>query len=244
MIKQEKEANKTNCANATRRSSTTGTTDDDLADNMTASATILTPSSTSATAWLHLHGFPWEADEAAVRAAILPPIELLGGSAPLQIFLPLDRQARPSGRALLQFACCGTDGPDAAALVGVLQGLEAGGRRYLEARVSSDGEAEEARRRSNEATVRAEGLAPQAFLGTREDATRPAPPGDRRELVVLCHGTPLTVARGKFELNDLAAGRVDLLARCVASALFYSHGVRKNVRVWLMLRDARRTICW
>ena len=179
-----------------------------------------------------------------MRAAILPPIELLGGSAPLQIFLPLDRQARPSGRALLQFACCGTDGPDAAALVEALQGLEEGSRRYLEARVSSDGEAEEARRRSNEATVRAEGLAPQAFLGTREDATRPAPPSDRRELVVLCHGTPLAVARGKFELNDLAAGRVDLLARCVASALFYSHGVRKNVRVWLMLRDARRTICW
>jgi len=199
--------------------------------------------STSATAWVHLHGFPWEADEAAVRATVLPPIQRLGGSAPLQVFLPLDRQARPSGRALLQFAC-GTDGPDAAALVDVLQGLEAGGRRYLEARVSSGGEAEEARRRSNEATVRAEGLAPQAFLGTREDATRPAPPGDRRELVVLCHGTPLLVARGKFELNDLAAGRVDLLARCVASALFYSHGVRKNVRVWLMLCDARRTICW
>ena len=205
-----------------------------LPDNMTAS--------TSATAWLHLHGFPWEADEAAVRAAVLPPIQLIGSPAPLQIFLPLDRQARPSGRALLQFAC-GTAGPDAAALVDALQGLEAGGR-YLEARVSSGGEAEEARRRSNEATVRAEGLAPQAFLGTREGATRPAPPGDRRELVVLCHGTPLAVARGKFELNDLAAGRVDLLARCVASALFYSHGVRKNVRVWLMMRDARRTICW
>ena len=198
----------------------------------------------SASVWLHLHGFPWEADEVAVRAAVLPPIQLVGGSAPLQIFLPLDRQARPSGRALLQFAC-GTDEPDAAALVEALQGLEAGSRRYLEARVSSGEEAEEARRRSNEATVRARGLAPQAFLGTRtEGASRPAPPGDRRELVVLCHGTPEAVARGRFELNDLAAGRVDLLARCVASALFYSHGVRKNVRVWLMLRDLRRTVCW
>ena len=210
-----------------------------------ASAPVLASSSTSApgTAWLHLHGFPWSADEAAVRAAVLPPIQLAGGSAPQQIFLPLDRQARPSGRALLQFAC-GSNGPDAAALVDVLQGLEVGGRRYLEVRVSSGGEAEEARRRSNEATARAEGLAPQAFLGTREDATRPAPPGDRRELVVLCHGTPEAVARGKFELNDLSSGRVDLLVRCVASALFYSHGVRKNVRVWLMLRDVRRTVCW
>ena len=82
------------------------------------------------------------------------------------------------------------------------------------------------------------------FLGTREGAARPAPPGDRRELVVLCHGTPVAVANGKFELSDLAAGRVDLLARCVASALFYSHGVRKSVRVWLMLRETRRTLCW
>ena len=195
------------------------------------------------TAWLHVHGFPWEADEAAVRAAVLPPIERAGGAAPLQILLPLDRQARASGRALLQFAC-GAEGPDAAALVGVLQGLEAGGRRYLEARLSSGGEADDAVRRSAEATRRAERLAPQAFLGTREGAARPAPPGDRRELVVLCHGTPLAVANGKFELSDLAAGRVDLLARCVASALFYSHGVRKSVRVWLMLREARRTLCW
>jgi len=195
------------------------------------------------TAWLHLHGFPWEADEAAVRAAVLPPIERAGGSAPVQIVLPLDRQARASGRAMLQFAC-GAEGPDAAALVDVLQGLEAGGRRYLEARLSSGGEAGEAVRRSAEATRRAERLAPQAFLGTREGAARPAPPDDRRELVVLCHGTPLAVATGKFELSDLAAGRVDLLARCVASALFYSHGVRKSVRVWLMLREARRTLCW
>ena len=53
---------------------------------------------------------------------------------------------------------------------------------------------------------------------------------------MLCHGTSASVLRGAFELNDLARGRVDLLARCIAASLFFSHGVRKEVRVWLMLR--------
>ncbi len=41
----------------------------------------------------------------------------------------------------------------------------------------------------------------------------------------------------KFNLNDLpgAAGRMDILCRCVAQALFYSHGVRKDTEVYLLL---------
>lgn len=40
-----------------------------------------------------------------------------------------------------------------------------------------------------------------------------------------------------FNLNDLAgsAGRMDILCRCVAQALFISHGIRKDVEVYLLL---------
>ncbi len=40
-----------------------------------------------------------------------------------------------------------------------------------------------------------------------------------------------------FNLNDLpgAGGRMDILCRCVAQALFYSHGVRKDTEIYLLL---------
>lgn len=40
-----------------------------------------------------------------------------------------------------------------------------------------------------------------------------------------------------FNLNDLpgAAGRMDILCRCIAQALFYSHGVRKDTEIYLLL---------
>ncbi len=39
-----------------------------------------------------------------------------------------------------------------------------------------------------------------------------------------------------FRLNDIpGAGRMDILCRCVAQALFISHGIRKNVEVYLHL---------
>jgi tRNA (pseudouridine54-N1)-methyltransferase len=40
-----------------------------------------------------------------------------------------------------------------------------------------------------------------------------------------------------FNLNDLAgsAGRMDILCRCVAQALFISHGIRRNVDIYLLL---------
>lgn len=42
---------------------------------------------------------------------------------------------------------------------------------------------------------------------------------------------------GPFSLNDLpgAAGRMDILCRCINAALFLSHGLRRNVRIFLVL---------
>jgi tRNA (pseudouridine54-N1)-methyltransferase len=42
---------------------------------------------------------------------------------------------------------------------------------------------------------------------------------------------------GKLNLNDLpgSAGRMDIMCRCIASALFLSHDVRRDVEVYLLL---------
>ena len=69
-------------------------------------------------------------------------------------------------------------------------------------------------------------------------ALREAP----RDLVVVCHG-PEDLARGAFKLNNLPKGRVDVLARCVSSAIFLSHGVREQTRIWLQLQEAGVTLC-
>ncbi|MDL2261199.1 tRNA (pseudouridine(54)-N(1))-methyltransferase TrmY [Methanimicrococcus sp. OttesenSCG-928-J09] len=43
---------------------------------------------------------------------------------------------------------------------------------------------------------------------------------------------------GKISLNDLpgSAGRMDVLCRCVTSALFISFGMRRDINVWLVLK--------
>lgn len=58
-----------------------------------------------------------------------------------------------------------------------------------------------------------------------------------RQFVVSGHDAPTTP---EFSLDDLpgGAGRLDLLARCVTSALVLSHGIREDVRVHLVLADA------
>ncbi|HVR20953.1 MAG TPA: hypothetical protein VMS65_14680 [Polyangiaceae bacterium] len=45
-------------------------------------------------------------------------------------------------------------------------------------------------------------------------------------------------AAGDFLLDDLpgSSGRIDVLLRCVRAALLYSHGLRADVRVYLVLR--------
>jgi tRNA (pseudouridine54-N1)-methyltransferase len=51
---------------------------------------------------------------------------------------------------------------------------------------------------------------------------------------VLGHLAPTS---GEFSLNDLpgGAGRMDVLCRCVSSSLFLSHGMRRDVEVYLIL---------
>jgi len=62
-------------------------------------------------------------------------------------------------------------------------------------------------------------------------------------MVVVCH-VPDDVVRGSgIELNNLPKGRVDLLARCVSSAIFLSHGVRENTRIWLQLQEFEMALC-
>jgi len=58
-----------------------------------------------------------------------------------------------------------------------------------------------------------------------------------RQFIILGHDTPTT---DDFSLSDLAggAGRLDVLCRCVASAVFLSHGIRDSVRVHLVVGDS------
>lgn len=55
---------------------------------------------------------------------------------------------------------------------------------------------------------------------------------DRRAFFVVGN----TATTKPFSLNDLpGAGRMDILCRCISQALFVSHGIRKNVDVYLLL---------
>ncbi|EOD04498.1 hypothetical protein EMIHUDRAFT_220952 [Emiliania huxleyi CCMP1516] len=64
-----------------------------------------------------------------------------------------------------------------------------------------------------------------------------------RDLIVVCHRTPVKVAQGRFRLDNLPDGRVDLLARCASAAIFTSHGVRRETRLWLALQDQSVCLC-
>jgi len=57
-----------------------------------------------------------------------------------------------------------------------------------------------------------------------------------RQFLVVGHDAPTTP---DFSLDDLAgaAGRLDVLCRCVNSAFFLSHAIREDVRVHLVLGD-------
>ena len=57
-----------------------------------------------------------------------------------------------------------------------------------------------------------------------------------RQFVIIGHDVPTTP---EFSLDDLAgaAGRLDVLCRCVTSAFFLSHAIREDVRVHLILAD-------
>jgi tRNA (pseudouridine54-N1)-methyltransferase len=55
-----------------------------------------------------------------------------------------------------------------------------------------------------------------------------------RDIVILGHKAKTS---GDFSLNDLpgSAGRMDILCRCVSSALFLSFGMRRDVNIHLLL---------
>lgn len=57
-----------------------------------------------------------------------------------------------------------------------------------------------------------------------------------RAFIVLGHRVPLTP---DFSLNDLpgSAGRLDILCRCVTAAFCLSHGIRRDVMVYLVLQN-------
>jgi len=57
-----------------------------------------------------------------------------------------------------------------------------------------------------------------------------------RAFVVVSHTGPLT---GDFSLSDLpgGAGRIDVLCRCATEAFLLSHGIRKDVWLYLVIRD-------
>jgi len=98
--------------------------------------------------------------------------------------------------------------------------------------------------RNTQATTRLASLGFERTVPqTANRAGRLAAPTRRRDLIICCHGTPDWVLRGRFKLDNLPAGRVDLLARCVSSAIFLSHGVRRDTRVWLALQNHNVTVC-
>jgi tRNA (pseudouridine54-N1)-methyltransferase len=55
-----------------------------------------------------------------------------------------------------------------------------------------------------------------------------------KDFVIIGHKALTT---GDFSLNDLpgAAGRMDILCRCINSALFLSHGMRRDINIHLVL---------
>nr|BAL52382.1 hypothetical conserved protein [uncultured Acetothermia bacterium]BAL60075.1 hypothetical conserved protein [Candidatus Acetothermum autotrophicum] len=57
-----------------------------------------------------------------------------------------------------------------------------------------------------------------------------------RAFIVLGHRVPLTP---NFTLNDLpgSAGRLDILCRCVTASFCLSHGIRRDVIVYLILQN-------
>jgi len=93
-------------------------------------------------------------------------------------------------------------------------------------------------RRSAQAAAR---LASLGFERAVPEAA--AAPSGRRDLIVCCHDTPESVVRGRFRLDNLPNGRVDLLARCATAAIFLSHGIRENTRLWLVLQDHGVSLC-
>ena len=189
--------------------------------------------------FVHVHGIPWElgADEAvAALSPMLPTCNIV------EAMLPLDKRARTTGRVLLRLELGGRT--TASDVVEALQNRTVG-MRWLEARLSTASEYAFQTRRAAAITARASGRVWQAFQADMRPAQleRAQLPGDRRDIVVLCHGTSARLGEGQINLSDLPNGRLDVMARCVAASLFVSYGIRRSTRLWLLLREIGLTIC-
>jgi len=57
----------------------------------------------------------------------------------------------------------------------------------------------------------------------------------RRNFIVLCHDVSEEVSRGSFAPDNLLEGRVDVLCRCVTSALYVSNNLRRDTSIWFLL---------
>lgn len=64
----------------------------------------------------------------------------------------------------------------------------------------------------------------------------------QRNIVVLSHNVSSKVVNGCFDINNLLSGRVDVLTRCVNSALWVSNGIREDTNVFLMFFPQNITI--
>ena len=64
----------------------------------------------------------------------------------------------------------------------------------------------------------------------------------QRNIVVLCQNVSQDVADGIFDVNNLLKGRIDVLARCITSALWVSNRVRTDTNLFLMLSPHNITI--
>lgn len=92
----------------------------------------------------------------------------------------------------------------------------------------------------NEGEVKA---TPQNPLHATTPTPSPTKPtSHHRNIVVLSHNVSQDVADGFFDTNLLLHGRVDVLTRCVNSALWVSNNIRKDTTVFLMLFPANITI--
>ena len=179
---------------------------------------------------VHVRGLPWELGLPEVQDALKPMLP--AGTTLIETILPLDKRARQTGQAMLHLQCVP---PAECDVVSALQGQHVG-QRWLEARSSTLQEMGFQRRQIDVINANSQALARQAYCRPEQEHTVPMPQ-DAREVVVLCHTPPATAA-GKFDLSNLPSGRVDVLARCAAAALFVSHGVRRSVRLWLVLGGA------
>ena len=56
-----------------------------------------------------------------------------------------------------------------------------------------------------------------------------------RNIVVLSHNVSQHVLDGHYDVNYLLKGRVDVLCRCINSALWVSKGIRKDTTIYMML---------